>query len=81
MGNRKTFYILYVSQILPISKKCAGHFCRETANKDEQFNETKTMIFNLNCLKGTVVNRTLLYLCREDHLKLRLKFRPLWKTM
>ena len=31
-----------ISSLLLMSKKCASHFCRETANENKQFKETKT---------------------------------------
>ena len=34
--------ILLISPLLLISTKCAGYFCREAANEDNQFKETKT---------------------------------------
>ena len=40
------FLVLIVSPLLLKSKKCASHFCRKTANENEQFYVTKTWIFN-----------------------------------
>ena len=44
--------------LLLINKKCANHFCRETANENEQFKETNILISNSNFIKkeGTVKN-------------------------
>ena len=35
---------LMISPLLPISKKCASHFCREPSNENKQFKLTKTWI-------------------------------------
>ena len=40
----KKCLFLQVSQLLLISMKCASHFCRQTANENKQFKETKTWI-------------------------------------
>ena len=44
--TRKVYFILRISPLLLISKKCAINFHWETANENKQFNETKTLIYN-----------------------------------
>ena len=42
---------LYVFPLLLISNKCASHSRRETANKNKQFKEIKTLISNLHFIR------------------------------
>jgi len=42
---------VFISPSLLISKKCASNFRRETANKNKQFKETKTLIFKLYLIR------------------------------
>ena len=56
---------LIISPLLLISKKCARHLYKETANENKQFKETKIMISNSFFIRksfhGIVVN-----LCMES---------------
>ena len=45
--TRKVFMRLWVNPLHLKNKKCTSHFCRETANKNKQFKETKTLLSDL----------------------------------
>ena len=44
LGLKVFISVLFCSFFL-VSKKCANYFCRESANENKQFKETKTWIF------------------------------------
>ena len=67
--------ILWISPLFLVSKKCASHFCRETANEKKQSKESKTWISNSHLIRQSFYG----YRCKsgmeaEGHLKLRLQF-------
>ena len=49
---------LMISQLFRISKKCASHFCRETANENKLLNERKNMASDFYLIRLSFNNNT-----------------------
>ena len=53
---------LWVSPLPLINEKCAGYICRETANENKQFKETKTLISDSYLIRHSFQG----YRCKSD---------------